>query len=90
MESIIKNYTMLRELWDQVADVVRDTETITRIRGVESQMQLFHFFFGLVLGEILLHHADNLSKTLQKNCSASEGQRVAAMTKKLCNRTGDS
>ena len=82
MESIIKNYTVLRELWDQAADVVRDTETIARIRGVESQMQLFHFFFGLVLGEILLRHADNLSKTLQKNCSASEGQRVAAMTKK--------
>ena len=45
-------------------------------------MQSFEFFFGLVLAEILLHHTDNLSKTLQKNYSASEGQRVADMTKR--------
>ena len=90
MESTMKNYTVLYELWKQAAAIVHDTETIARIRGVASQMLSFDFFFGLVLGELLLCHADNLSKTLQKNCSASEGQRVAAMTKKLYRRSGQS
>ena len=82
MQSIIQNYTVLQELWEQAADIVHDTETIARIRGVASQMQCFDFFFGLVLGEILLRHTDNLSRTLQKSCSASEGQIVADMTKR--------
>ena len=52
---------------------MRDTETIARIRGVASQMSTFDFFFGSAFGEILLRHTDNLSKALQKPCSASEG-----------------
>ena len=76
------NYSGLQELWDQAADIVHDTETIARIRDVASQMQCFDFFFGLVLGEVLLRHTDNLSRTLQKSCSASEGQIVADMTKR--------
>ena len=82
MQSIIHNYSVLQSLWDQAAGIVHDTETIARIRGVAAHMQSFEFFFGLVLGEILLCHTDNLSKTLQKNYSASEGQRVADMTKR--------
>ena len=45
-------------------------------------MSTFDFFFGLTFGEILLRHTDNLSKALQKPCSASEGQIVADMTKR--------
>ena len=45
-------------------------------------MKSFNYFFGLVLGEILLRHTDNLSRTLQKNISASEGQLVANMTRR--------
>ena len=82
MQSIIQNYSVLQELWEQAADIVHDSETIARIRGVASQMQCFDFFFGLVLGENLLRHTDNLSRTLQKSCSASEGQAVADMTKR--------
>ena len=66
MQSIIQNYSVLQSLWDQATDIVHDTETIARIRGVAAHMQSFEFFFALVLGEILLHHTDNLSKTLQK------------------------
>ena len=44
-------------------------------------MRTFDFFFGLVLGEFLLRHTDNISRTLQKNFSASEGQIVAEKTK---------
>ena len=46
-------------------------------------MTYFDFFFGLVLGEILLNHCDNLSKTLQNpRLSTTEGQTVANMTKR--------
>ena len=81
MKYIIQNYAILQELWEQAANIVHDTETIARIGGVASQMQCFDFFFGLALGEHL-RHTDNLSRTLKKNCSASEGQVVADMTKK--------
>ena len=35
-------------------------------------MKSFNYFFGLVPGEVLLRHTDNLSRTLQKNISAPE------------------
>ena len=67
----MKNYSVLQELWDQAISIVCDTETISRIRGIDAHMRTFDFFFGLVLGECLLHHTDNLSRTLQKNFSVS-------------------
>ena len=82
MQSIIKNYKILQELWEQAADVARDTETIARIQGVVSQMKTFEYFFGLVFGEMLLRHVDNLSRTLQKPCSTSEGWSIADMTRR--------
>ena len=45
MQSIIKNYKVLQELWEQAADVARDTKTIARIQGVASQMKTFEFFW---------------------------------------------
>ena len=81
MMSIIQNYNVLNELWGKACEVVKDTETIARIRGAETQMVSFEFFYGLVLGEMLLRHTDNLSRTIQKeHTSAAEGQAVAAMT----------
>ena len=62
-------------------DVVRDSETNARISGVASQMSKFSFLFSVVLGEMILRHTDNLSKTLQhKGFSASEGQEIARLT----------
>ena len=44
-------------------------------------MHTFDFMFGVSLGNLLLCHIDNLSKTLQhKSSSAAEGQTVAKMT----------
>ena len=81
MKSIICNYEVLIELWEKATDIVRDTETIARIRGVAAQMNPFSFYFGLVLGEMLLCHSDNLNKTLQHDkLSAAEGQAIAVMT----------
>ena len=43
-------------------------------------MHKIDFLFG-VLGELILRHSDNLSKTLQqKTLSATEGQQVARLT----------
>lgn len=54
-----------------------------RIIGVQAQFKNFRYFFGVLLGELILKHSDNLSKTLQSpKLSASEGQRIATMTVK--------
>ena len=82
MQSIIKNYKVLQEMWEQAADIARDTKTIARIQGVASQMKTFKYFFGLVFDEMLLRHADNLSRTLQKPYLASEEQSITDMTQR--------
>ena len=52
-----------------------------RIHGVSTHMKSFDFFFGLMLGEFVLKHSDNLSKTLQNvDISAAEAQKVAEVT----------
>ena len=51
-----------------------------RIHGVTYQLNTFRYWYGLMLGELLLKHADNVSRTLQhKSLSAADGQRVASM-----------
>ncbi len=80
MLSILKNYQVLLDTWDEAVDVVRDVETKSRIRGVSFQMSSFDFLFGTMLSEMVLRHTDNLSRTLQKKtCSASEGQQIARL-----------
>jgi len=50
---------------------------------VAAIMERFDFLFGAMLGELILKHTDNLSKTLQKDTlSAAEGQECAALTTK--------
>ena len=57
------------------------TDMIARIRSLAAQMSLFDFFYGLVLGELLLRHSDDLSRALQhSSISAAEGQVIASMT----------
>ena len=38
MESIVCNYSVLQELWDEAVSFVRDSEVIAHIRGVAAQM----------------------------------------------------
>ena len=46
-------------------------------------MKTFEYYFGISLGELVLRHSDNLSRTHQhKSLSAAEGQHVAAMVVK--------
>ena len=52
-----------------------------RIIGVASEMEMFDYLFGVSLGDLILRHSDNLSRTLQKAAiSAAEAQEVAKMT----------
>ena len=58
-----------------------DSEIKARVIGVEATMRNFNFLFGLLLGERILKHTDNLSKTLQDpTLTASEGQQCAELT----------
>ena len=44
-------------------------------------MRNFTLFIGLLLGELVLRHTDNLSRTLlHVSMSAAKGQNIAAMT----------
>ena len=81
LSSIISNYEILQSTWQEAIAAARDTETKARIQGVSSQMTTFDYWYGNILGEMILRHTDNLSSTLQKSSlSAAEGQQVAQMT----------
>ena len=41
--------------------IVPDTEMKIRIHGVSFHMNTFRYLYGIMLGELLLTHADNLS-----------------------------
>ena len=47
-------------------------------------MSTFEYLFGVMLGELILKHSDNLSKTLQDpSLSASEGQEIPTYVENL-------
>ena len=82
--SIMSNYTYLRELWEWAVNNCSDTEMKARIRGVDAYMKTFDYVFGVNLGELILSHSDNLSKTLQSpNLSAVQAQDCAKLTVKV-------
>ena len=81
LKSVMENYEALESTWVEAADIARDTETKARLHGVSVQMKSFDFIFGSMLGEMILRHTDNLSRTLQQETlSAAEGQQIALMT----------
>ena len=70
-------------LWEESLCHIKDFDIKCRIRGVSSYMETFDFLFGELIGELLLCHSDNLSKTLQsKDISAAEAQQIVFMTLK--------
>ena len=78
LQSVLNNYDAILRLWDEAKDATKDTEIKARIIGVETQMNTFRFLYGVSLGSLILHHSDNLSKTLQQvSITAAEGQRRA-------------
>ena len=80
MTSILTNYETLQDTWEGLS-VTQDTEAKVQIHGVSAQMCNFEFFYGCMLGELILKHADDLSSTPQhKHISAAEGQQITLMT----------
>ena len=69
LSSIVNNYDVLMSLWKEAAAIVKDSVTIARIKGVSAYMEKFTFLFGVILGEMVLGHTDNLSKSLQVKTS---------------------
>ena len=72
LQSIIDNYQVLQQLWEESLDIVKDAEMRNRIQGVSACMQSFEYFFGLVLGQLLL---TTLAKPSDVCCSRSEASR---------------
>lgn len=66
LASIISNYDVLQCTWLEALSVTKDTEAKARIHGVSAMMKTFKFVYGAMLGELVLKHADNLSKALQR------------------------
>ena len=75
-KSVAQNYETLQELWYESKDLtIKYTEMKARIIGVESQMKMLNYVFGVLLAERILAPTDNLSKSLQTtDISANEGQ----------------
>ena len=83
LSSILANYSVLMQVWEEAKGIARDTETIARVNGVSAYVEKFSFLFGVVLGKLILGHSDNLSKSLQvKTLTAAEGQEQAKLTVK--------
>ena len=81
--SIIENYEILKQLWDESLETKLDPDIKGRIIGVKAQMSQYWLVFGLQLCKRILLVTDNLSKTLQKqSLSAAEGQEVIKLTLK--------
>ena len=92
LRSVLNNYSALISTWEQSSEGNRDTELKGRLGGVGHRMTKFCFIFGVALGELILRHSDNLSRTLQRgDISASEGQAAAEITLRtlLSHRTAD-
>ena len=83
LQSVIDNYEVFQEFWDEARDITSDSENHARITGVKAQMEKFDFLFVLCLGDCILRHTNNLSKTLQSpSLSAADSQQLAQL---ICN-----
>ena len=81
MRSVLGNFTVLQDLSDAVLENTLEPEVRSHITGVKAQMESLHFFFGVCIGQRILKHVDNLSKTFQSSTiSSAEEQRVAELT----------
>ena len=81
LSSVLNNYAVFQGLWEEARDVAKDSDVRARIIGVQATMTKFEYLFGVMLGECILSHTDNLSKTLQNpKLTSSEGQSIAELT----------
>ena len=65
---IISNYVVLQNTSAESMTITGNTETKARINSVQARMREFNFYFGIVLGELILRHTDNLNQTKDYVC----------------------
>ena len=81
LESVSENWDVLRDMWSQSLETKLDPEVKSRITGVRYQMQTFDFYCRVQLGNLVLRHSDNLSKTIQKpTLSTGDCQSLASLS----------
>ena len=81
IKSILENYDVLNQLWEECLEGRLEPDVKGRIIGVQTRMSHYDLLFGLKLCERILCITDNLSKTLQKqSLSAAEAQKLAKLT----------
>ena len=79
--SILENYLVLKQLWEECLEAKLEPDVKGRIIGVNTQMSKYCLLFGLKLCERILKITDNLSMALQtESLSAAEAQSIAADT----------
>ena len=66
MKNILNNWVALEQVWDESLDVNLEPQIKGRIIDVKSQMNIFNYFYGVAILQLVLIQSDNLSKTLQK------------------------
>ena len=68
LASVLANYSNIQLLWETAVSGACDTEMKARIRGVDSQMQTFKFYFCISLSEVILWHIDKLRVYSNRIC----------------------
>ena len=88
---IFKNYQALRETYKEcLKQGGLSADIKARVAGCQAQMNSFNYWFGILLGERLFAHTDNLSAAQQKkDLSAVAGQDLANQTMETLKRIRD-
>lgn len=76
LASVIANYTVLQELWDDCMEFVNEAETRARIIGVSEQMRKFEYLFGVALGELCSSTVIILATAQRPISSTSSGSGI--------------
>ena len=66
MKNILNNWVALEQVWDESLDVNLEPQIKGRIIDVKNQMNIFNYFYGVAILQLVLIQSDNLSKALQK------------------------
>ena len=78
LQIIFTFYKKLKKLWDWCSSEYGEPDIKARVIGIKLQMKSFEFFFGVLLGHLVLSHSENLSVTLQTpKMSAAEAQKIS-------------
>ncbi len=67
LSSVISNYQVIQAVWEEALDIAKDSETRARLTGVQHCMSTFDYLFGIMLGELMLKHTDNLRKDFARS-----------------------